>query len=72
MLPGVSYAGKEVKEVKEVIEKCKESCITGDIGLAVVSEYISRGVVNENQGFIAQPYMDLYFNLKDRYLFSTM
>jgi hypothetical protein len=64
--PTLSLAGteiKESKEVKQVVETAKESWITGDLGLAVVSEYISRGVVNENQGFIAQPYLDLYFKL---------
>lgn len=59
-LAGTGTAAKETKVIKEAI---KESCITGDIGLAVVSEYVSRGVVNENQGFIAQPYLDLYFKL---------
>jgi hypothetical protein len=57
---GTAAPAKESKIIKEV---CKESCITGDIGFGVVSEYISRGVVNENQGFIAQPYLDLYFKL---------
>lgn len=57
---GTETAGKESKKIAETI---KESCITGDIGVAVVSEYISRGVVNENQGAIAQPYLDLYFKL---------
>ncbi len=55
--------GKEAKATKEIKETIKESCITGDIGLAVVSEYVTRGVVQENQGFIAQPYLDLYFKL---------
>ena len=55
--------GKEAKATKEIKETIKESCITGDLGLAVVSEYVSRGVVQENQGFIAQPYLDLYFKL---------
>lgn len=64
-LASTSFAGtaapaKESKVVKEIVQ---ESCITGDIGLGVVSEYVSRGVVNENQGFIAQPYLDLYFKL---------
>ena len=62
-LPAISFAGtsaKESKEVKQVIEKCKESCISGDIGLNVVSQYISRGVIYENQGGIIQPYADLY------------
>jgi hypothetical protein len=63
MLPGVSYAGKEVKDVKEVIEKCKESCITGDIGLNIVSQYVSRGVIFENQAAILEPYADLYFKM---------
>ena len=59
-LAGTAAPAKETKVIKETI---KESCITGDIGLAVVSNYVSRGVVNENQGFIAQPYLDLYFKL---------
>jgi hypothetical protein len=51
--------GKEVKQ----IETIKESCITGDIGFNVVTQYITRGVVLENQGLITQPYADLYFKL---------
>ena len=65
-IPALSFAGtsaKESKEVKEVIEKCKESCITGDIGLNIVSQYISRGVIYENQGSILEPYFDLYFKI---------
>lgn len=62
-LPAASYAGKEMKETKEVIEKCKESCITGDLGVNIVSQYISRGAIYENQGAIIQPYQDLYFKL---------
>jgi hypothetical protein len=48
---------------KTVVEKAKAPFITGDLGVVVTSQYISRGVVNENQGFIAQPYLDLYFNM---------
>src|SRR5205085_9853962 len=32
-LPAVSYAGQEIKETKEVVEKAKESCISGDLGI---------------------------------------
>ena len=55
--------GKDVKETKDVKEQVKESCITGDLGVTFVSEYISRGLVQVNQGVIAQPYLDLYFKL---------
>ena len=55
--------GKDVKETKDVKEQVKESCITGDLGVTLVSEYLSRGLVLENQGVIAQPYLDLYFKL---------
>ena len=66
MATTVSYAGTEVaasKDVKNVVEETKKSFITGDLGVSMVSEYISRGLVLENQGAIAQPYLDLYFKL---------
>ena len=66
-LPLVAQAGTVVKasgkESKAVVEEVKKSCITGDLGVNFVSEYISRGVVFENQGVIAQPYLNLYFSL---------
>ena len=58
-----AFAGKEVKEFKEPKEIVKESCITGDIGVQVVSSYVSRGSFLEDEGLIAQPYLDLYFKL---------
>jgi hypothetical protein len=64
-IPAVSFAGTESsgKEAKQLTEVVKESCITGDLGVSFVSEYISRGLVLENQGVIAQPFTDLYFKL---------
>ncbi len=53
----------EPKGGKSVIEQAKESCITGDLGVNIVSQYVSRGVIFENQGAIIQPYADLYFKL---------
>jgi len=61
-----SNAGTEVKDAKaskNVVQQTSQSCITGDLGVNFVSEYISRGLVYENQGAIAQPYADLYFSL---------
>ena len=62
-VPTIGFAGTSVKETKAVIEKSKESCITGDIGLDVYSQYIFHGLTLENQGAIIQPYADLYFQL---------
>lgn len=62
----VLFAGETAsagKETKKIIEASKESCITGDLGVSVVSQYITRGVVLENQGAIVQPFADLYFKL---------
>ena len=62
--PATSQAGTETKKAsKNVIEETKTSCITGDLGVNFVSEYITRGIVEENQGVIAQPYADVYFRL---------
>ena len=55
--------GKDVKESKDLKQQCKESCISGDLGVTMPTEYITRGIVAENQGVIAQPYLDLYFKL---------
>ncbi|HEX8297038.1 MAG TPA: hypothetical protein VF593_12100 [Chthoniobacteraceae bacterium] len=65
-VPALSMAGTETadsKQAKQIVEKTKESCITGDLGINVVSQYVSRGVIFENQGGIIQPYADLYFKL---------
>jgi len=59
-----AYAGTTVtKPAKKVVEPAQESCITGDIGFDVVSSYISKGIVLENQGFVIQPYADLHFRI---------
>ncbi len=65
MLPTLSWAGTEMayKESKPVVEVEEESRISGDLGITVVSQYVSRGVIFENQGGIIQPYADLYFKL---------
>jgi len=66
LIAATSQAGtvtKPVKASKNVIEETKKSCITGDLGVNFVSEYVSRGLVYENQGAIAQPYADVYFHL---------
>jgi hypothetical protein len=65
-MPFASFAGETMatgKQTKELVEQVKESCITGDLGVNVVSQYVSRGLIFENQGAIIQPYADLYFKL---------
>ena len=63
-LPALSIAGTYTHshssgKDKTILEKAHESCITGDIGLDIVSQYIARGIPLENQGAILQPYIDL-------------
>jgi len=62
-LAGDESTGKDTKETKAMKEAVKETCITGDLGVTMITQYISRGLVLENQGVIAQPYLDLYFKL---------
>lgn len=62
-MPLTASAGQSAKETKPMIQETTTSCITGDLGVNFVSEYISRGIVFENQGVIGQPYLDLYFGL---------
>ena len=64
LVPTLTYAGTtSVKPSKQPVEQIKESAISADLGVNVVSEYILRGVVQENQGVIAQPFADFYFRL---------
>jgi hypothetical protein len=66
--PAVSKAGTAVsdgKASKAMVEEVTKSCITGDLGVNVVSKYFSRGINNGDQGVIVQPYADLYFKLYD-------
>ena len=59
-----AFAGEDSKTTKEIqTTEQPKSAITGDLGVNFVSQYISRGLVLENQGVIAQPYADLYFSL---------
>lgn len=51
------------KETKPLVQEAAKSCISGDIGVTFVTKYLSRGLVLEDQGVIAQPYADLYFKL---------
>jgi hypothetical protein len=39
--------------------------ISADAGLTFTTAYLSHGIVQDNQGVIAQPYGDLYFTLYD-------
>ncbi len=68
-LPTLSWAAtdKEVVSPKDgkskVVQETEESCITGDLGVNIVSQYASRGLIFENQGAITEPYADLYLRL---------
>jgi hypothetical protein len=57
-----AYAGPTAP-AKKIVEPTPESCITGDIGFDIVSNYVTKGIVQQNQGFIIQPYADLHFRI---------
>jgi hypothetical protein len=63
MAPASIFAGTDTsdKETKSVVQPTEPSAITGDLGVNFVSQYLTRGFVQENQGAIGQPYLDLYF-----------
>ena len=59
-----AYAGTTTAApAKTVTEVAKESCITGDIGADVTNAYFFHGIRQEDDGFIIQPYADLYFQV---------
>lgn len=65
VLGSQAYAGTESsgKEVKTIKEAAKESCITGDLGFDMTNAYFFHGIRQEDNGFIIQPYADLYFKV---------
>ncbi len=66
LAPTSGFAGVEASDGKKQVvapEAPVQSWITGDIGDTVTNEYISRGIVLENQGVINQPYLDLFFKV---------
>src|SRR5687768_2485865 len=46
-------------------EPANTLAINGLVGIDFVTAYVTRGVVLENQGFIAQPYAELQFKLAE-------
>ena len=62
-----AFAGTPVRTVKPskhvVPPPTSESCITGELGFDVTSEYIRHGIVIQNQGFQMQQNLDLHFRL---------
>jgi len=64
-LPGALLAGTEStgKEVAPVVTPKTDTAISGDAGVNFVSAYFTRGLMQENQGLIAQPYADLFASL---------
>ena len=48
-IPAIGFAGTSGKDVKPVIEKCKESCITGDIGIDALDGQPDR-TTNDSDG----------------------
>lgn len=63
-IPAIACAGTATACKETPVEKCKESCISGSLGIDVVSQYISHGVIYENQGAILQPYGAISFALQ--------
>jgi hypothetical protein len=61
LLPIASRAGTETAG-KTVVEQTK-SYISGDFGVTWTNAYLSRGVVQEDNGLILQPYLDIYIKL---------
>ena len=58
----VAQSARSIKTEPRFVPSGK-SVLSGDLGVDFVSQYISAGVVAENQGVIAQPYLNIYVRL---------
>ncbi len=65
VIPFKGYAGDtpDKDAPPAVVKAADQRLISGDLGLSGISQYISRGLVLNNQGIINQNYADLYFAL---------
>ena len=64
-IPAIACAGTATAGKETPVEKSKESCISGSLGIDIVSQYVAHGVFFENQGAILQPYGGLSFQLHE-------
>ena len=62
-LAGTETVAAPGKESKAVTPPCPVTYITGDFGVTFTSEYETRGLVSQDKGVIAQPYLDIYIKL---------
>jgi hypothetical protein len=72
-LPFVAFAGTIIdgKDPAPPTPALTPSAIGGDIGITVLNQYDSRGLILENKGVACQPYGDLYLKLHDGYGFMN-
>ena len=68
-----AFAGPmATKASKTVTAQAAQSCITGDVGLDITSDYYFHGILQQGSGFIAQPYANLYFKVSEGGFFDSV
>ncbi len=61
-----------VKAGKTVTPPAAQSCVTGDVGLDITSDYYFHGLLQQGSGSILQPYGNLYFKVAEGGAFDSV
>ncbi len=73
VIGSTAFAGPaHVKASKTVTPPAVQSCVTGDVGLDITSDYYFHGLLQQGSGFIAQPYGNLYFKVSEGGFFDSV
>jgi len=73
VIGSTAFAGPVAsKPSKAVATPAAESCVTGDVGFDITSDYYFHGLLQQGSGFIIQPYGNLYFKVAEGGVFDSV
>jgi hypothetical protein len=74
VIGSTAFAGPTAPKASKsvVVPAAAQSCITGDLGIDVTSDYYFHGILQQGNGSILQPYANLYFKVSEGGFFDSI